>query len=278
MGSLAFRGAPDLDIDAAWRRVSARVREPEVRVLPIRRPWGSIALRAAAAVALLVGGVAIWRGAASGGGPGVPEVRVVSTLPGQTDSVRLSDGTRIVVGPGSELIVPAGYGETARTVDLKGEALFDVIHDDQRPFTVRAGRALIEDIGTTFTVRNDDDGVVRVVVTSGSVRLQGVVLQQGDRGIVGPDGMPVAERAAATADDLAWMRGQLVFDDAPLARVRAGIRRWYGVEVLADSSLAGRHLTATFSGEPIQRVLDVIGLAFGARVERRGDTAVVRAR
>ena len=90
--------------------------------------------------------------------------------------------------------------------------------------------------------------------------------------------MPVAERAVVTVDDLAWTRGQLVFDDAPLSRVRAGIRRWYGVELLADSSLAGRHLTATFSGEPIQRVLDVIGLAFGARVERRGDTAVVRAR
>ena len=55
------------------------------------------------------------------------------------------------------------------------------------------------------------------------------------------------------------------------------MRRWYGIDLqLADSSLSNRHLTATFSGEPPDRVLEVLSLALGADIERHGDTAIVR--
>ncbi len=47
--------------------------------------------------------------------------------------------------------------------------------------------------------------------------------------------------------------------------------------VLADSSLADRHLTAVFHGESADQVLHVIGLALGTVMERRGDTVTVRA-
>jgi transmembrane sensor len=171
--------------------------------------------------------------------------------------------------------------------------LFEVTHDPARPFRVRSGEVIIEDLGTTFSVRDDDDGV-RVVVTAGSVLLQGtekprrsgtsptqpsVVLKAGDRGGVDRDGRPVAERSAATDQDLAWTRGRLVFDNAPLSRVRTDVRRWYGLDLqVADSALAGRHLTTSFAGESVEQVLDVIALALGARIERRGDIAVIRAR
>jgi transmembrane sensor len=190
------------------------------------------------------------------------------------------------------LTLPPDYGRGDREVGLVGVALFEVMHGSH-PFRVRSGNAVIEDLGTTFSVRDDDDGV-RVVVTAGSVLLQGVekprrsgskstregvVLKAGDRGAVDREGRPVAERSTAGDQDLAWTRGRLVFDNAPLSRVRADVRRWYGVELqIADSALAGRHLTTSFAGEPVEQVLDVIALALGARIERRGDIAVVRAR
>ena len=74
------------------------------------------------------------------------------------------------------------------------------------------------------------------------------------------------------------MRDSLVFRDASLAEVSSDLRRWYGVELrVEDSILASRHLTMTFAGDPLERVLRVIGLGLGADVERHGDTAVVRA-
>jgi transmembrane sensor len=103
------------------------------------------------------------------------------------------------------------------------------------------------------------------------------VLRQGDRGTL-DDGRMTAERAAATEDDLAWTRGRLVFRDAPLEQVAADLRRWYGVELRAgDDAVAARRLTASFGEEAPADVLRVIGLALGADVAMRGDTAVLRA-
>lgn len=291
-----FRAPADLDVEAALRRVRARRDEPALRLVPggakaAQEPgrvrWRTISLRIAAAIALLVGGALVWR-ATRGGADGIVAVaaRTYTTPVGRTDSVRLPDGSRVILGAASRLVVAASYGKPAREVELTGEALFDVRHDAAHPFGVRAGAAAIQDVGTTFTVHNDGGEDVRVVVTSGAVRLKaadapaasGVVLRAGDRGVLAPDGRAVADRAAATEADLAWTSGRLVFDDAPLGRVSADLRRWYGIELdVTDPALAGRHLTASFQGEPVDQVLNVIALALGAHVERHGDTAVLRA-
>jgi len=296
LGRLAFAPPADLDVEAALRRTRERMRETPVIPLAPRAPrrsgwaaaWGSPALRAAAAVVLLVGGALLAWTLRERGGAGAPGLaaRAYATAAGQRDSLRLPDGTRVLLGPGSRLEVAAGYGERTRDVALSGEALFDVPHDDARPFTVRAGSALVRDLGTVFGVRSDDAGAVRVVVTQGAVQLRpagaaadtGVVLLRGDRGVLPPAGRARAERSAAREDDLAWTRGRLVFRDAPVERVAADLRRWYGVELrVADPALAGRRLTASFAGEPREQVLRVVALALGAELELRGDVATLRA-
>ena len=58
----------------------------------------------------------------------------------------------------------------------------------------------------------------------------------------------------------------------------ADLRRWYGVQlVVADSALASRHLTASFDGDPLDRVLEVVSLALGATTQRSGDRITLHA-
>ncbi|MBW3572607.1 MAG: FecR domain-containing protein [Gemmatimonadetes bacterium] len=282
--------ASGVDVEAALRRVHARMDAPGTPAIPLRpparraparsagaAPW----LRIAAAVLLLIAGFFAWQVVRGGGSAPL----AYSTGVGQRDSVRLPDGTSVLLGPASRLTLAADYGRTARRVELHGEALFDVPHDQERPFTVRAGGAWVRDIGTTFSVEADSAAGVRVVVTSGAVAVRAteapdggeLVLREGDRGRVAA-GQVTAERAAATADDLAWTRGRLVFRDAPLEQVAADLRRWHGIHLRAgDAAVAGRRLTASFDGEPPEQVVRVIGLALGAEVTMRGDTAVLRA-
>jgi transmembrane sensor len=102
-------------------------------------------------------------------------------------------------------------------------------------------------------------------------------LSAGDRGTIDDAGNAQADEHALRDEDLAWTMGRLVFRDAPLARVAGEVHRWYGITLrIADSSLADRHVTASFNGEPVDQVLKVIGLTLGARVDRQGDTAVLR--
>ena len=282
---LAFRPQPDLDIEAALRNVTARMDEPLVLPLAVRdrsrpsRRWAAIGLRAAAALVLVAGASIVWR-ATQRSEPTALAGRDHATLVGERDSVRLPDGSLVLLGPESRLTVSPVYGARGRELVLSGEALFDVVHDAAQPFRVRAGAAAIEDLGTTFTVRADT-AEVRIVVTTGAVMVQdssgrrrpGVILRAGDRARVGRDGTVTLERGGATEDDVAWIRGQLVFRDAPLTQVRADLRRWYGVDLRVDTALGARHVTASFSGESVDQVLRTIGLALGARVERRGNVA-----
>ena len=301
MNRLAYQTPHELDVEAALRSVRARRDRPDVRVMPndARAPrrtfapprtrWTVLGLRAAAVLAAVaVGAGVLWQTTRDEGRRDSPAVaQMYTTVVGERDSLRLPDGTRVVLGPGSRLAVDQGYGSAHREVGLRGEGYFDVQHGGAHPFTVRAGNGTVRDVGTAFAVHSDPGDGVRVVVTSGTVVLKagnapadsGVTLRQGDRGVLHAGGRVVAERGAATEEDLAWTRGQLVFRDAPLAQVRADLRRWYGIELeVADPSIAGKHVTTTFHGEPPQRVLGVLGLILGANVDQHGDTAVLRPR
>jgi len=259
---------------------------PARRLLPLDWRVGGLAAAAAALVAV---GVARWRGA-DRPDEGLRRVaaRTVLTDVGERDSLRLPDGSQVVLAPGTRLVVAADYGRAGRAVELEGAAWFAVRHDAAHPFTVRAGAAVIRDVGTAFAVRTDGDSGVAVAVTEGAVALRaaaaaapgdtGVVLTAGDRGVLHAGGRASAVRGGLSEADTAWRQGRLVYRDASLDQVATDLRRWYGVELrIADASLAGRHLTATFeAGEPAERVLDVIALAVGAELERQGTVVVLR--
>jgi len=299
MASLALREAADVDVESALQKVVARRDAPESlirrqshRRRPSRRirqtttsSWRLVTWLAAAAVILLAARTVLQRN--SGANPSPAAIpgggsRTFTTAVGKRDSLRLADGGRVILGPASQLIVAANYGQRVREVELHGEAYFDVVHDTTHPFVVHAGAATIRDIGTTFAARNDSGAPVQVVVTTGSVALRsgsdsGAVLAAGDVGVVRADGRVSAQHEASTSPYLAWMRDSLVFREAPIAEVSGDLRRWYGIVLrVDDSSLARRHLTMTFAGDPLDRVLRVIGLELGADVEHRGDSAIIR--
>jgi transmembrane sensor len=328
--------AAPVDVEAALARVRRRLADPDVAVEPTPRPaltvvpggaaragsrrtTGPATLRPAWAARSrwLAGGA----GLAAAAALAVTLVRRAApaddaaplryaTATGQRTTVRLPDGTRVVLGPSSTLSAVGAYGRSARILALQGEAFFEVTHDASRPFIVRAGPAVVRDLGTAFVVRaGAATGRTTVAVTQGSVALgpadssaaarstadtaSVLMLRAGDRGLVdrpvgastsvayrarrlpasGAGGTP----ATSTADDLAWTTGRLVFRDAPLAEVADGLRRWYGLTLrVTDPALAGRTLTASFQGESADEVVRVVTLALGARAERRGDTVVVR--
>jgi transmembrane sensor len=201
--------ADEPDVEAALRAVHARMHhDSPARVLPFRRRrratasrgrivrWLAGGIAAAAAIGALVLGLGRTRDAgehgrllAAGG--------AITTAVGVRDSVRLPDGTRVILGPASRLAVSPSYGRDARHVTVDGTAWFAVRHLPTPTFTVRAGPATVSDVGTEFTVRTDDvDGAsaVTVAVTEGEVLLHpenasksSITLKAGDRGGVRSD-------------------------------------------------------------------------------------------
>lgn len=290
------------NVDAAWQRVRPRLGDardtsgdeigvawsddemvaPAIRpqvVRPTRR-WMSVA----AAIVLVAGIGVVWPGLRdrATGGERLASNAVQHeerTGTGERRDLTLSDGTRITLGVASTLRVAAGYGDTSREVALDGEAIFHVRHDEARPFVVRTGETITEDLGTSFVIRAyPKSGEVRVAVSEGAVSLRRAganpaptALNARDIAIVADTGAPLVRRAQDVTPLFAWAEGKLVFDNAPMTRVAEELSRWYDVEVrFGDPSLANRHLTATFAAESLEEVLRVVGISLDVRYDRRG--------
>ncbi len=291
LGDVMSAAPVDVDVERALARVHQRIDHAQQRpTLTLERGGAASTpkrsrtawlggLIAAAAVAAIVFTTLRRPSAATT----ATTVRRYTTVVGKRDSVTLADGSRVILGPQTTLEVPANFGGASRSVALDGDAWFDVKHDASRPFRVRSPGALIEDVGTTFTVESDGGNGTSVAVVNGSVRLRrdsmstdGVLLSAGDRGSIDSTGQARVERNAVRDEDTAWISGRLAFRDAPLSQVAAELERWYGVKiVVADSALREQHVTTSFEGESVDQVMRILGLAMGASIERRGDSAIV---
>lgn len=261
--------------DGAGKRIS---KLPRTATAPVARRgmrgWQVALLASAAALVVLV----------ARGRTGASAERVIATKVGTRDSVRLSDGTRVILAPGSKLTVAAGYGSATRDVTLEGAGFFEVKHDEALPFTVRARGAVIRDVGTAFTVNTDAVGNVAVAVTHGIVSVRGgkteakasVELRAGDRGVVQGEQVAIS-RGTVTDSDVSWTRGKLAYHDATMLELQADLRRWYGVELrFGDAALAKRTMNIPFQADSAADVIKVIALALGVDAVTRGDTVTLQ--
>jgi transmembrane sensor len=205
--------------------------------------------------------------------------REYATAAGQRLSVTLMDGTRLTLAPASRVQVAADYGRPAgaREVALEGEAYFAVAHDAVHPFAVRAHGAVARDIGTAFDVRAYPEDVgARIAVTEGAVAVSTAQLHAGDVATVTNSEL-IVEHQADVAAMISWTAGRLTFENTGMGDVVRELGRWYDVELrIATPALEAQHITATYTNQPIDAVMQLIAHALGATVERHGRTMVLR--
>ena len=207
-------------------------------------------------------------------------LRVAYAPAGQRASFRLSDDTRVILGVASTLRYPPAIDNSTRTVELEGEAYFDVTRPGKRPFVVRTRGVEAISLGTEFVVKAyAEDAAPLVVVRRGRVELRAAtadpsrgqpVIEAGQQGRLTAEGK-IFVGPADTSALFAWTQGWLVFDSLPLRDAALAISRWYDLDVrLADTSLGSIPLTATFRNQPTDEVLALLATSLGIRQVRRG--------
>jgi transmembrane sensor len=206
---------------------------------------------------------------------------------GQTRVLRLSDGSTVVLGARSRVIVK--FTERERLVRLTaGEALFEVKHNAALPFVVDAGDTVIRDVGTRFDV-NRTSASVRVAVLEGEVEVHELsvpaahllkmtqLLRAGDsletigghvEGQPQPGGVVV--RPIEPVVSTAWREGRLVYQNVRLADVIADVNRYYAPGVTLDPASADLRVTASFRTDQIPAFLDTLDSALPVKIDRQG--------
>lgn len=186
--------------------------------------------------------------------------RIETPIGGQYE-LQLPDGTRVWLNAASSLKYPASfYALKQRSVELIGEAYFEVAKDKTKPFVVKSKGQEVEVLGTHFDVNAyPDEQSIKTTLIEGSVKLNGkLTLKPGEQSVLSDGKFNVKEVNAIDAAD--WKNGEFVFTNEPLTSILKKVARWYGVEIVYTNDLVK---VPTFSGsvsrsENISSVLNML--------------------
>lgn len=273
------------DIAALDDLTDADLQAPPRASVPSRRRliWAG-AFGAMAASILVVLTVSPDRGS-------TPRLYAYETKVAQTREIQLSDGTRITLAPKSTLKV--AFSDAERHVELAGgHAFFEVAHQADRPFFVKAGSSLVRVVGTKFDM-NLRGASLRVAVIEGAVRFSdkprgSVVAFEGmlraGQGVDVSRGRPpkieaVADRSAIdalAAKRPSWVEGRLVYNDARLSTVIPELNAYYAPGVrLASTELGSIRVTGSLRTDEIRSFLQAIETIAPVRAIEQPDGAVL---
>lgn len=209
----------------------------------------------------------------------VEEVLTVSVPKGETYSLDLPDGSRVLLYADSRVVFPTRFQGTERQVRLTGEAYFIVARDPQHPFIVKTPFADTQVLGTEFYVRayGEDDDLVALV--SGSVCVSNdrhsVVMKPNEQAVMHADQFVVS--TIDTMPFTAWRDGYLYFDDVELEDVMKAIGKNYNLSVEFRNSrlLSDRVHFVAARNEGIGEVIKTVNRMGRIHVWQEGSTLVV---
>jgi transmembrane sensor len=183
-----------------------------------------------------------------------PTVDEYSTGVGEQRTVALADGSTVFLNTDSDVRVT--LSRHLRRIELaRGEALFSVSHDPDRPFEVHALQGVTTAVGTQFDVELTRGGaavsVLEGTVTvgaSGTTTAAPPVAVSAGSGVGYTQEGSVSELRPAEVNRIqGWRSQRIVFNDIALDTALAEYNRYTHTPiVLSDPALGSRHINGVF--------------------------------
>jgi len=198
----------------------------------------------------------------------VDSLEIIAPI-GSRTVVQLSDGTEVNLNYGSKIKYPRNFTGATREITLSGEAYFDVAHNPDKPFIVKAGKLNVIALGTEFNVNAyPDDDVIATTLVEGKVIIEKILPDNkiGRIGTMVPDQHltynsktgKISSNQVNVEDYIAWKEGKLVFDNTPILDVTEKLSRMFNVEFQVADDVKDLTYTVTFADDPLYLILDLM--------------------
>ncbi|XZF13801.1 FecR domain-containing protein [Chitinophagaceae bacterium MMS25-I14] len=274
-----FESWPQCNVAAAWDKISGRICDPQIR--PLKKTYqlpAWLRYTIPAAAVLLIGFFVVRT--ISAGKPATVFASNANT------EIVLPDDSHVLLRKGSSLTYPKHFNANERHVVLNGEAFFEVTHNAEHPFTIDAGSADVKVLGTSFSVKCNDQEA-KVVVATGRVQLTGhneahdaVVLTPGQKGTFNSAG--VSKDTTNSSNELYWKTGVLSFEQEPLASVVKKMTAATDTAIELDPSLPvnlrEQSVTISFNNQPVEAMLSELCLIAQCKWAKQKNTYIITAK
>ncbi|MFV0604680.1 MAG: FecR family protein [Niabella sp.] len=287
-------------VDAAWQQIAEKI-ETTSSVPETKKSFSIISLKwwvAASIIAIFALAGSLWlfnkdNPVTTTAGVQVAEMpNPVQLLTATTEKTRnvLPDGSVVWLNNNSRITYNENFGKTNREIVLEGEAFFDVAHKAELPMVVHAGVVDVKVKGTAFNIKSyASSKEIETSLIRGSIELvvhennkeRKILMEPNEKVVVdviggGASKPEVAasqplikeplkvEQKSGLIPEIAWIQGQLVFNNESLTSLAKKMEKWYHVQIfINDSVLAAEKFTGAFKDENLEEALDALQFTYG---------------
>lgn len=202
---------------------------------------------------------------------------VIATPRGGQYSLQLPDGSKVWLNAASSLRFPTRFTGSQRTVELNGEAFFEIVPDSQRgeftPFYVETkGKQTVKVLGTKFNINSYADELsIKTTLVEGSVEIldpQGETtrLKPRQQAMLSDNGKLRVIDGVDLEEALAWRNGMWLFRETEIREILRQVARWYDVDVVYEKDIPERRFNGGISRDSrlssILAILETSGIHF----------------
>jgi len=217
------------------------------------------------------------------------KLNIVSTQYGSKSKIQLPDGTEVWLNGGSKITYRNDYGAHTRTINLNGEAYFDVKHDSRHPFIIYTKNLNIKVLGTAFNVRAyKEESTSEATLIRGSLevsfpnrpnekiflkpkeKVSFMAISQAKFGDAQNEEITPSKTMISLSkieyspkekliEEIAWRENTLIFRSKAFIELALDLERWYNVKIeIENENLKYKKFTGIFKNETVLEALDAL--------------------
>lgn len=174
--------------------------------------------------------------------------------------LQLPDGSKVWLNAASSITYPNVFTGNKRSVQITGEAYFEVVPDAARPFEVEAAGMQVQVLGTHFNINAyPGEPAIKTTLLEGAVRVQHIILNPGQQAVMATTGKLHVENDVEIDEVMAWKNGFFQFNDADMPSVMRQLETWYDVTVTYEGAVPERSFGGAMQRSlPLTRVLNIL--------------------
>jgi ferric-dicitrate binding protein FerR (iron transport regulator) len=201
-------------------------------------------------------------------------------IAGKRKTVRLPDGSVITLEPNSQLKYPYRFTGNTREVELTGEAFFEVKPNHEKPFIVHTANIMATVLGTSFNVEAYPNGIAKVVVATGRVKVQTVnavnelqaVIINANQSVTYNITINEIEKRNVPEEAVYYKQrssGRFSYAGVPVTKVIREMERYYHTSVTIQGDMSGCVFYGYFRvNDSVERALSLVALSLNATVQK----------
>lgn len=197
-------------------------------------------------------------------------------------TVKLEDGSLVMLLPGAKLTVEKSFPAKTRIVDLQGDAVFKVAKSKVHPFIVRADGFSTRVMGTVFKVMQRGERKTvelyegKVAVSSPGTAVSYLTPNQRWTNF------GTAHTAAVINDKTDKQSGKkisvlmtLTFNDVSFKSIMEILYKNYGISIKYPEEIAEKKITADLTGSSWDENVEALAFITGLEVQKENNTTYI---